>query len=137
MYKIEGIFRLQFNVAGKYDALKNSQKMSRCEHNHLAHYKHFCLYCKFKFYYPEILRVVGGADTPKILLLNLNWACRYLLHNNYKLFCFYYKFTFYYPVILRGYWYSKNKATKSQLSLSELTGNYYTTVRNFFVFTTN
>ena len=48
------------------------KKMSRCEHNHLAHYKPFCLCCKFKFYYPEILRVVGGADTPKILLLNLN-----------------------------------------------------------------
>ena len=40
--------------------------MSRCEHNHLAHYKPFCLCCKFKFYYPEILREVGGADTPKI-----------------------------------------------------------------------
>ena len=39
--------------------------MSQCEHSHLAHYKHFCLYCKFKFYYPKILRVVGGADTPK------------------------------------------------------------------------
>ena len=47
-------------------------KMSRCEHSHLAHYKHFCLYCKFKFYYPKILRVVGGADTPKIKLLKLS-----------------------------------------------------------------
>ena len=28
-------------------------------------------YCKVKFYYPEILRVVGGVDTKKIKLLKL------------------------------------------------------------------
>ena len=60
--------------------------MSQCEHTHLAHSKHFCSYCKFKFYDPEILRVMGGVDTQKIKLLKLSCAFRYLQHNNYKLF---------------------------------------------------
>ena len=60
--------------------------MSQCEHTHLAHSKHFCFYCKFKFYDPEILRVMGGVDTQKIKLLKLSCAFRYLQHNNYKLF---------------------------------------------------
>ena len=71
--------------------------MSQCEHTHLAQYKHFCFYCKVKFYYPEILRVVGGVDTQKIKLLKLSWDSRFLLNNNYKLFCFYYTFKFCFP----------------------------------------
>ena len=34
----------------------------------------FCFYYKFKFCFPEILRVVGGADTPKIKPTKLSWA---------------------------------------------------------------
>ena len=93
-------------------------KMSQCEHTHLAHYKHFCFYCKFKFYYPEILRVVACVDTQKIKLLKQSWASRFLLHNNYKLFCFYYKFIFCFPMSLRVLLILKNKATKSQLRTS-------------------
>ena len=54
------------------NSVVSSEKMSQCEHTHLAQYKHFCFYCKVKFYYPEILRVVGGVDTQKIKLLKLS-----------------------------------------------------------------
>ena len=37
--------------------LVSYKNMSQWEHTHLAHYKHFCFYCKFKFNYSEILRV--------------------------------------------------------------------------------